>query len=236
MPLEYMHLEMGTVPLQFVHKGRRLNFHKYILNKDPEELVSKIYEAQQDSSVPGDFCNLIYEDMNDLDIHMSKDHIRSMGTKQYKELIKTKVISAAFKYLSKIQQTHSKVKDIRYRRLEIQPYLSSPLFSRKELSTLFRLRSRTVSGIRTDFCELYKPDLVCPVCRQHIDTLPDLMTCPALTTIVQKEDDSNQIVFSDIFSSDVSKQKAVTRLYVQLLEARDILLMREEPEEPTHHN
>ena len=73
VPLEYMHLEMGTVPLQFVHKGRRLNFHKYILNKDPEELVSKIYEAQQDSSVPGDFCNLISEDMNDLDMHMSKE-------------------------------------------------------------------------------------------------------------------------------------------------------------------
>ena len=74
-----MHLEMGTVPLQFVHKGRRLNFHKYILHKDPEELVSKIYEAQQESSVPGDFCNLISEDMKDLDMHMSKEHLMSMG-------------------------------------------------------------------------------------------------------------------------------------------------------------
>ena len=137
-----------------------------------------------------------------------------MGTKQYKELVKTKVLAAAFKYLSNIQQTHSKVKYIQYQNLEIQPYLSSPLFSRKEISTLFRLCSRTISGIRSDFSELYKPDLACPVCRQHPDTLPGLMTCPALAHIVQKENDSSQIAFSGIFSCDVSKQKAVTQLYV----------------------
>ena len=182
--------------------------------------------------MPGDFCNLIYEDMTDLDIHMSKDHLMAMGSKEYKKLVKIKVLAAAFKYLSNIQQTHSKVKDINYTRLEIQPYLCSPLFTRKEISTLFRLRSRTISGIRSDFSELYKPDLVCPVCRQHQDTLPSLMTCPALAPIVQKENDSSQIAYSDIFSSDVSKQKAVTQLYVQLLEARDNLLLSEEPADP----
>ena len=180
------------------------------------------------SSVPGDFCNLISEDMKDLDMHMSKEHLMSMGTKQYKELVKTKVLAAAFKNLSNIQQTHSKVKNIQYHKLEIQPYLSSPLFSRKEISILFWLRSRSISGIQSDFSELYKPDLACPVCRQHPDTLPGLMTCPALVPLVQKENDSSQIGFSDIFSCDVSKQKAVTQLYVQLLEARDNLLTREE--------
>ena len=58
------------------------------------------------------------------------------------------------------------------------------------------------------------------------------MTCPALAPIVQKENDSSQIAYSDIFSSDVSKQKAVTQLYVQLLEARDNLLLSEEPADP----
>ena len=158
-----MQLEMSTVPFQFIHKGRRLNFNKYILDKDPEELVSKIYKAQQESSVPGDFCNLIYEDMTDLDIHMSKEHLMAMGSKEYKKLVKIKVLAAAFKYLSNIQQTHSKVKDINYTRLEIQPYLCSPLFSRKEISPLFWLRSSTISGIRSDFSELYRPDLACPV-------------------------------------------------------------------------
>ena len=100
------------------------------------------------------------------------------------------------------------------------------------MSTLFRLRSRTISGIKSDFSELYKPDLACPLCRQHPDTLPNLLTCPALSATVQKEDDSSEISYSDIFSSDVSQQKAVTELYSKLLEAREILLTKEKPEDP----
>ena len=152
-----------------------------------------------------------------------------MGSIQYKDWIKTKVTEAAFRYLTSIQQTHSKVKDIKYSKLELQPYLHSPLFSRKQMSTLFRLRSRTLSGIKSDFSELYKPDLACPVCRQHPDTLQNLLTCPALSAVLQLEDVNSEISHSDIFSSDVRKQKAVTVLYMKLMEARQTLLTREEP-------
>ena len=169
--------------------------------------------------------------MIDLDIQMFKDHLTSMGAKQYKDWIKIKVTEAAFRYLTSIQQTHSKLKNIQYTKLEMQPYLCSTLFSRKQMSTLFRLRSRSISGIKSDFSELYKPDLACPLCRQHPDTLPNLLTCPALSATLQKEDDSSEISYSDIFSSDVSRQKAVTERYIQLLEARETLLTREEPED-----
>ena len=118
---------------------------------------------------------------------------------------------------------------IKYSKLELQPYLYSPLFSRKEMSTLFRLRSRTFSGIKSDFSELYKPELACPVCQMHPDTLPNLLTCPALSAVLQLEDVSRVISHSDIFSSDVRKQKAVTVLYMKLMEARETLLTREEP-------
>ena len=100
------------------------------------------------------------------------------------------------------------------------------------MSTLFRLRSKTISCIKSDFSELYKPDLACPVCKQHPDTLPNLLTCPALSAEVQIEDDISEISHCDIFSPDVSKQKAVTELYIKLLEARETLLTREEPEDP----
>ena len=70
-------------------------------------------------------CTIILQDMNDLDIHMDKEHIIAIGTKPYKDLIKSKVITAAYNYLRVIQSTHSKVKDINYSKLEMQPYLYS---------------------------------------------------------------------------------------------------------------
>ena len=44
--------------------------------------------------------------------------------------------------------------------------------------------------------------------------------------------DNIEISCRDIFSSDVSQQKAVTEHYIKLLEARETLLTREEPEDP----
>jgi len=41
--------------------------------------------------------------------------------------VKNKINEAAFHYLSKIKDTHSKVKDIFYEKLEIQPFIHSGL-------------------------------------------------------------------------------------------------------------
>ena len=51
-----------------------------ILQKDQEELLSIIYEAQHISSCH--FWNLIAKDMIDLENDMSKEHLISMGSKQ----------------------------------------------------------------------------------------------------------------------------------------------------------
>ena len=73
------------------------------------------------------------------------------------------------------------------------------------------------------------------MCRQHPDTLPNLLTCSALSATVQKEDANSEKTFTDIFSFDVSQLKAVTELYMKLLEAREtVLTTREKPEDPAH--
>ena len=233
VPLEFLHLEMGTVPLQFIHKGRRLNFHQYLLQKDSDELVRKIYTTQLNDSKAGDFCNLVSQDMNELGIHMNEDHREHTTIKVYKDLVRSKVFQAAFTFLLDQQQTHSKIRNIKYKQLELQTYLHSPIFSRKEVELLFRLRSRTVPGIKTDFSELYKPDLSCPVCGLHPDTLPALLTCPVLKAELLTTADYSQIQHDDIFSSDILKQNAVTKIYIQLLEKREkILNPDEEPGSP----
>ena len=130
------------------------------------------------------------------------------------------------------QKTHSKVKHIKYNKLEIQPYLYSPLFSRKEQSTLFRLRSRTIPGIRNDFKGMYKDDVSCPVCppNMHLDTIQNLVTCPTIQAIMQSRglDSSNLPEYQDIFSNDVAKQHKATVLFTQLLDCRDQILSQDD--------
>ena len=226
-PLEFLHMEFGTVPLNFIHKGRRANYHQHILKMEQPELVKQIYLAQQAESKPGDFCELISTDLEDLKVHMSEDHIASSGTKMYKSYIKSKVKGAAFTHLLERQKTHSKVKDIKYEELKIQEYLCSPLFSRKEQSLLFRLRSRTVAGIKADFGNMYGDDKSCPVCTPHMhqDTIPELLSCPTIVAELKRTNMFNDTIFhSDIFTDDCTVQKAATVYFTKVLEIRERLL------------
>ena len=121
-----------------------------------------------------------------------------------------------------MQATHSKIRDIKYKKLEIQSYLKSPLFSKEDISTLFGLRSRTTRGIKDDFREFYKPNLSCPLCGQHLDSLPELLSCATLQAGLQNMSDTvkmsvSQTKHDDIFSGDILKQKQATETYSLLL-------------------
>ena len=151
-----------------------------------------------------------------------------MSSRQYKKYIKEKVRTKAFTYLKSLQETHSKIRNIVYSKLEMQPYLSSPLFSKANIGMLFSLRSRTVRSIRNDFCEQYKPNLSCPLCSRHVDSLPELLNCVKLKQEVlglpnKIQDSINQTKYEDIFST-VFKQKQATETYTVLLQLREKLL------------
>ena len=111
----------------------------------------------------------------------------------------------------------------------MQTYLQSALFNKIDFSTLFSLRSRTVRGIRNDFMEMYGPNLSCPLCGNHLDSLPELLSCFKLKTEMQVQSESvklsvNQTKYEDIFSVDITKQKRATDTYNLLLILREKLL------------
>ena len=55
---------------------------------DQPELVKQIHLTQKSESKPGDFCELISTDFEDLKVHMSEEQIASSGIKIYKSYIK----------------------------------------------------------------------------------------------------------------------------------------------------
>ena len=83
--LEFLHLEFGTVPMNIIHAGRRANYLQYILQKDSNELIKEVYLAQKTNSSPGDFCELVFKDLNTLKCHMTEGQIKSMSEEKYKQ-------------------------------------------------------------------------------------------------------------------------------------------------------
>ena len=77
----------GAISIRFVLIGRRLMYLWTILQKNEEELVSKVYQAQKLFPVKDDFIHQIKEDMNDLGLDIEDEMIKNMKKKKFKTLV-----------------------------------------------------------------------------------------------------------------------------------------------------
>ena len=146
---------------------------------------------------------------------------------QHKKRIKTHLEKAAFKDLLTKQQGHSKVRDIKYEKLEVQPYLKSGIFSNEEASLLAALRSHTVRGIRCNFKKLYKNDTHCPLkCSPSSplqDTQEHLLVCSKIVLSDINVLACRKICHDDIYG-DVQTQKTAVSLFNELIKKRNKLM------------
>ena len=184
-----------------------MNYLYTIVNKENDELVKDIYEAQKISPMEGDFCKLIEADKEEINLQISETEISQMKESKYKSLVKNKIQEAAFKNLLEIKNNHSKMKNVVYQKHELQPYLCSPLFGSEDIEMLLALRTRTVRGVKSDFRGMNQ-DEECPLGCGNKDTIPNIITCPALKNCFKSEALINhQISYEDIFSTNIMRFK-----------------------------
>ena len=125
-------------------------------------------------------------------------------------------------FLDGLKESHSKVKSLEYSTLQCQAYLTSPLFSNKDVNILFALRSRMVE-CKDNFKNRYKDaDLLCPLCLKYDDTQQHMLDCKVLgERMDSKKVTNNKVVYTDIFEKNHLKQKEVTETFKELIELRD---------------
>ena len=128
----------------------------------------------------------------------------------------------AFGKLAESIQRSTKVKDIRYSKLELQAYLKSSCLSEEEINVLTALRSKCIRGIRTNFKSMYKTCLHCPLqCNieepQH-DTQEHVLQCTKLKG-------SNMVI--DYVYTEGVEQSEVARQFSELMRQRTTLLEEE---------
>ena len=72
---------------------------QYILQKQEIELVRKIYETQKQNPSPGDFSELVRQDLIEIGMNMSDFQLSKHTKQKLKSIVKNKIAAAAFKYL-----------------------------------------------------------------------------------------------------------------------------------------
>ena len=221
-PLEFIYLETGSIPLRFVISSRRMCFLQIILRRKDSELTKRVYKEQRENPLKGDFYTLVKEDFQNIGEVLDESNIVNTSIEAYKSQIKRKTRIAAFNYLQKKQSTHSKVRDVKYNTLQVQKYITSPLFSDREVSLLFALRSKCVKECKANFRSHYPQDILCKFCDENEpDDQQHMLDCIELNKHIKSQELSkNKIEYSDIFE-DPSKQKEVTSLFSNLLKIKN---------------
>ena len=151
-------------------------------------------------------------------INLTLNELSLIKKVNLKAVVKEACKKSALKYLlNEIKRKDmSKVKSLQYKKLQMQPYLSSNGISLKRKIILFKARTRMLN-VKWNFGE----KILCPLCKIGDDKQEHLLNCiliklrsPSLF------ENKNRCEYSDIFSSNLTKLNNVAELLHQAIRVR----------------
>ena len=137
-------LELGVLPLRQIIKQRRLSFLKYILDQSPTSIIFKVFEKQCENRNKKDWVSAVITDLEEIGLHVNFEDIQKMKNERWKSTVKQYIKEKTFSKLKQIKETHSKVKDIKYSKFEMQDYLlpNDQKMTKEEAQNILKMRSK----------------------------------------------------------------------------------------------
>ena len=224
----FLHLETGTMPIRYIIASRRLNYLHNILSRKEDDLILRMFNAQSESPLEGDFVKLIQKDFELINESYNKSLVKSMNKKHFKKWVKLKIKKAAFNALNEDKESdrNKKIQSIKYKKLKMQSYLKSRLFSNNEIEILFRLRSRTTE-LKSNFKTKYLDQLQCSVkgCSQEESQEHVFSSCHTLLKLLNKQQQNKTTTkYKHIFSNNTRKQHESVVHFDNIMDIRAKLL------------
>ena len=143
----------------------------------------------------------------------------------FKKVVKEKIRKIAFKYLIEIKESQSKLTEIEYRDFKTQEYLGCSKLSEEEKSILFKIRTRTVEDIKTNFRNKFGSDLTCRLCESDSEeeSQSHQLTCQSMIRECDELRMNQTVTYKDFFGN-IDAQVAATHLFKKVLDIREKLL------------
>ena len=166
-PVEGIQLELGVLSINTIIKARRINYLHNLLKSGENEMIVKFFLAQWYQPVKLDWTEQVKQDLSDFKINLSFEEMKAKSKMAFKKYVKTKALEYEFSRLMGVKQSHSKMDNLSYSKLEIQEYFKLENMSTNGAKTLFQYRTRMAK-----YGENFRgPDgpIICPLCGGHLD-------------------------------------------------------------------
>ena len=122
--------------------------------------------AQIEDPTKKDWYSAVLKDLQELGLnYLDLDEIQNMKKETFKKLVKEKCDDVVLNYLLEGNDKKSKMKDLKYYQLKMQPYLSSSKLSTRRKKYLFQFRTRMVPVGHNS-----EKKVSCPVCKSDANS------------------------------------------------------------------
>ena len=215
-----LYLESGCMPIRFLIKARRIMFLHYLLNRNENELVLKVLNAQKEDPIKNDWFSTVTKDLNEFGLDfMNLDDIKTMKKEEFKKLVKEKCREISLAYLLEGNQEKSKMKNLKYYELSLQPYLTSNEITTRRKKYLFKFRTRM-----TNVGFNYGNKIKCPLCHIEDDEQGHLFKCIIIKLHNKDVYNMKDEKYEDIYSMNIEKLTNISKICESAIRTRNKLI------------
>ena len=224
-PKEMLFLELGCIRLRDIIKQRRLLYLHYILNEPIDSMIHKFLIIQLKSRNKKDWVTTVLKDLEELEIGLNFGEIRRMKKSMFQRIVKESVTAYAFKSLENQKLTHSKVKDVKHKRLEIRTYFlpNEIKATKNEIQTIFKLRCR-MTDLKTNMKGFYNTH-ECPLCGAEDTQIHILQECQTIENMKKNKTEGHK--YEMLYENDAKVLIEIARKFITDHEMRDKILKGE---------
>ena len=186
-PKEMFYLELGILPLREIIRERRLNFLHYILKQDAQSILFKMFEVQCESKTKKDWVSTIFDDMKSCQLNVTFSEIQEMTKMKWKNIVKQHIEEKTLRYLIMTKQSHSKVRKIDHRNLQMQEYMlpNKNNISKEDIQLIFKLRCK-VMNVKMNFKNMYD-SYECQICEEEEESQIHIYECKKIWEMKNQE-------------------------------------------------
>ena len=200
-PSESLFLELGCLDIETVIKSRRINYLHYLVTRKESEMVKKFFLIQwKYPTNKQEWTEQVKTDLLDFQIPVDIEFIQTKSKNSFKNLVKIKAKEYCFFKLMTMKIKHTKMDNLFYSELRMQPYLKSNLFTAEQAKMIYSFRTRM-----SNFKENYRGSQghsPCPLCLVHLDSQAAAFQCPKLKQEIEVKGNLDKI-FSEKIPLDL---------------------------------
>ena len=211
-PKESLFLELGVMPLRQIIIQRRMNFLFYIIRQKNESMLARVFNTQMKHRTSKDWVTMVLKDIKELELNINFVDMKHMTKNEWRNMIKKSIKKKALKELDELKMKHSKVRNIKYKDLEIQTYFlpNKQEGTKEDIELIFKLRTN-MTNVKMNMKNKFESH-ECRKCQDKEETQFHVYSCDVIWKI-RGENKETFPSFDKIISGSTNEKIKIAKVF-----------------------